>query len=621
MYNDQAVIKKNFEISLLNKFGEEIKNDIFLLIDKLAGKDTFINNNLWLNLQNILPLNKNEAYYFVNLALELAAGSAVIPVLLFEKIPTLAFYGLTQEICKFISTIQHYGVRSVAYFLGCDQKKVDDLLPILEESNISFYKTLLNAVTNRHQEFGVCCALIMRHSAKMERVIKDKEINTYLELCSNLIKNYGTDLTEQYIRNAHILIPKIPLSETLNVINRLAEKSLIVVEFCLTYPDVLFLSMNKAKGKIINSQKCNADEIKKFKIEILQHDDYITFLENEFLFEDKDFLSLIMSWPKISAPIKTNILFQLQKDNYKHFILGHSEIKDKLFQVNQVTQSNWLNSWTFCGEIVDLSFIRKRMGILLQNPRNFSLEAKSIVKNHSNVFDRSNPDYNAERIFSMLDILLHYCINETVKVELSAMVAFVSNNRQPLKNLLSKETLVIQAWERDPWTDYGRSDELFSCTTLGDYNVGNAPGFLSDLSINKLDIFSNCARVGRIHLCLAKDTEDNTILLLDCVDGSERILVTKKKFELIMSAVFAYAKWLGISKIKINYDVDYNTTPKKFIAHVEKAYGEQNRIDFISRFLTESTSKFLIPYPCQTFLESFIKSDGAFVRGTLLSLP
>ena len=620
MYNDQAVIKRNFEISLLNKFGEQIKNDIFLLIDKLSGKDTFINNNLWLTLQNILPLTKKEALYFVNLALEFSLASAVIPVLLFEKIPTLSFYGVTKEVCQFLSNIQDYGTRSVAYFLGCDQQKIDDLVHTLEQSTISFYKKLLDAVNTRHHEFGLCCALIMRYSAKLETVIDVEEINTYLDICATLIRNYGTDITEQYIRSGQIIIPHIPLENNLAIIEALAKKSLAAAEFSLTHPTILFAFLKGSPGEIIDWQQNTTEDIKKIKIELLKSEDYFTFLNNPFLFEDKDFLSLMTSWPKLSSPIKANILFQLQKDNYKNFIVTNDKIQENRTAVNQATQSNWLKSWTFCGEVVDLFYIRKRMGALLQDQSRFSIEAKTIVNKHRTIFDRSNTEYNDERVSGMIKVLLSYGIDEATNNELSAMLDFISGNHRSLKNILSKTTLVVQAWERDPWGDYGRSDELFSCTTIGDYNVGNAPGFLSDLNLNKLDIWNNAARIGRIHLCLTKDMENNTVLLLDCVDGTERMLISKKKFELILSSVLAYTNWLGINKIKINYDVDYNTTPKKFITHVEKTYGEQNRIDFISRYLTLSTAKYLIPYPCQTFLESFIKNDGAFVRGVMISL-
>ena len=608
------------ELHLLSKFGEQLTKEIFLLIKSLSGKDAYINNYLLLSLQNILPLDIQEAAYFSKLAHELASASVFAPVLLLEKIPTLSFYGLTKEVGDFLSNIKDYGARAVALFLGSDQLKTEDILDVLEQSTLSFYRALLEAVNTRHQEFGVCCALIMRSSAKIEKAIGIQEIDTYLDICSNLIQNYGTKMTEQYIRNAHDFIPLVPLNNHLSTIDGLAKKSLVYAEFALTYPNIILGAASNSEAKVIDIQKASPEDIRGIKLTILKTEDYLTFLDNSFLYLDKDLLSLMMHWPNLSAPIKANILFQLEKENYKHYIATNIDIESERNLVNQETNSNWLSSWTYCGEIVDLTFIRKKMGIFLQDQQKFSLPAKSIVKKHDTIFDRSNTEYSCDRVSSMIDILLTYCIDATTKTELSAMAEFVLGNRNPLKDILSKSTLVIQAWERDPWVDYGRSDELFSCTSLGDYNAGNAPGFLADLNLNNLDIWSNGARVGRIHLCLIKGDANNTILLLDCVDGTERIIGSKKKFELIMAAVTEYARWLGIEKIKINYDIDYNNTPKKFISYVEHALKGQDQIDFVSRFLTVSTSKWLIPYPCQTFTESFVKNNGAFVRGSLTVL-
>ncbi|MFA6303339.1 MAG: hypothetical protein WC627_09445, partial [Legionella sp.] len=125
---------------------------------------------------------------------------------------------------------------------------------------------------------------------------------------------------------------------------------------------------------------------------------------------------------------------------------------------------------------------------------------------------------------------------------------------------------------------------------------------------------------GRIHLCLIKDAQNKELLLLDWVDGTERIIAGKKKSDLILEAIISYARWLGVAQIKANYDVDYNTTPKKFIAYLEQRLKQVNRLDFVTRFLNVSTTRQLIPYPCHTFLESFIKSNGAFVRGALIRL-
>ncbi len=620
MYNDQSAIKKEFEVNLLNKFGEQITNDVLLLIEKVSGKDVYINNNLWLNLQNLLTLQKHQASYFIKLALELSSASAVVPVLLLEKIPTLIFYDIAEEVGGFLSTIKDYGSRAAAYYIGCDQLKIDDLLHILEQSTISFYKTLLSAVNARHVEFGICSSYIMRYAAKIEPVVREQDIAAYLDVCSTLFKNYGVKITEKYISNAYKILSFLPLEKHWVLINDLSKKSLVSVEFFVTYPDLFFSSLAGSQGKIFDFESSSAEDIKNFKVDLLKTEDYLTFLDNPFLFKDEDYLSLMMSWPILKPSVKSNILFQLQKDNYKNYIITHPELEEPRNKINQVTGSKWLDSWMFCGEIIDLSYIRNRMRLMLQDPKKFSIESKSIVKRHQTVFDRSNSVYSGERVLNMLSILLSYCIDEATVHELSAMADFISGHHNSLKNFLSKTTLVVKACERDPWIDYGRSDELFSCTSLGEYNAGNAPAFMADLNLNNLDIWSNGARVGRIHLCLIKDTENNPLLLLDCVDGSERIIESQKKFELVMAAVIEYARWLGLKQIKMNYEVDFNTTPKKFIGYVEQALKGQNKIDYVSRFLTITTANQLIPYPCQTYLESFLKSNGAFVRGALISI-
>ena len=618
MYYDQSVIKEQLEINLTHKFGDSIKNDVLLLINQLAGKDTFINNHLLINLQNLLSLDATQAKNFLHLALELVPVSAFAPVLLLEKIPTLFFYGVADEVLPFLSTIRHYGARAIALFLGSDQLKTEDLLDVLEQSTIAFYKALLNAVQQRHEEFGVCCAMIMRFSAKIETLLPIESIDAYLDVCATVIKQYSTKIAEQYIRNAPTFISYVPLKETIVMLEHFAKKSLFSLEFSVTHPTLFFSPKTPSKGLIVNSH--NNTNIKTSKIELLASEDYATLLDNLNLLDDKDFASLVLSWPDLNQALKSNILFQLRQDNYKHYIIKHPNIEQELNQINQATAFNWLEPWTYSGVMIDLSFIRKRIGTLLQEPNNFSLASKSIIKNHAEIFDRSNTNYDGNRISNMLNILLNYCINSLVKEELIAMREFATGNHLPLRDFLSRSALVIQAWNRDPWVDYGRSDELFSCTSLGDYNAGNAPGFLADLNLNNLDIWSGGARVGRIHLCLVKNLSSDILLLLDCVDGTERIVGSKKKFEFIMTAVLDYARRLGIKQVKVNCDVDFNTTPKKFIHHVQQIYHGKNTVDFASRILSVSTVKHLLPYPCQTFTESFIKGNGAFIRGPLIEL-
>src|SRR3989338_7552686 len=117
MSNDQILLKNNLMTALLHAFGEELKDNVVELIQKLDGKDSCIDENLILKLQNIVPLSKNIASYMVNLAITLSSTSAISALLFLEKIPTLTFYDIVEEIGCFLLNIKNYGSRAVALFL------------------------------------------------------------------------------------------------------------------------------------------------------------------------------------------------------------------------------------------------------------------------------------------------------------------------------------------------------------------------------------------------------------------------------------------------------------------------------------------------------------------------
>ncbi len=614
MFNNPSLLQQQLVQHVALKFGESLTHDVQQLIERVWGKDAFIDQTIGLNLQNMLALDLNDAAYFVDLALKLSESSPVVPVLLFEKIPTLVFYGITTEVGQFLLATIDYSVRATAYYLGCDQRKIDDLTQILEESNLAFYKILLRTVTDRHAEFGMLCGLIMRHAVSIESLLRSSEIPAYLDTCSALITHFGAPIAEQYIRHTLELAKTLPLREHYKKIAYFFQQSPILAEFFVTYPTLLLAELSKSPFQ----PKHDQHNLRRLKLELLTTENYCYCLYNPWLFEDREFFSMVMNWPTLHHSIKQNIVFQLQQDNYKHYLINHPEMMASCQLVTQATQGHWLSSWTFCQETISLTYVRQRVSKLLQDKYRFSLEAKTMIKTHAAVFDRTNTDYDAPRVASIVNILLTYCVDEATTKELNAMYAFVLGNREPLKNWLSESALVIQTWERDPWFDYGRADELFSCTSLGDYNAANAPAFLTDLNLSHLDIWSQRQRVGRIHLALTRGTDHTIHLLLDCVDGSERVINSKKKLADILKAVKAYAGWLGLPTIKINYEVDFNTTPKKFIAYVEHSLNHSARIDYLSRLLVGDRLIQRIPYPCQTYLESFNQRDGAFVRGALI---
>lgn len=609
MYNNQSLIKSRLEAACLNQFGEMFNNTLDRLINSLTGKDGSIDEILIFKLQNFLALNPIEAKTLLHIALEISPVSPIASLLLIEKIPALSFYQLIDAIGEFILNIKNYGGRALALFLGSELTntlRVEDLVDVLEQTSVNFYRELLRLVNQKHAELMVCAALIMRFGAKIESVIQLKKIECYLTICTSLIFKYGTKITEQFIRHSHVFIKWVPLENILETADIFANKSPLYLEFAFRFPDVFF--KNSFFDEVLETNP------KALKIRLLKSENYLKFLSSKILYEDNDYTSLMINWSNLSSTTKANILFQLEQDNYKNFLISlHPEITD-IF--NDQTGSRWFSPWLYCKETIDLPWLRKRLKTLLQD-QNFTVPVKSMIKNHEEIFDRSNSQYDQNRLSKMIDILSDYSNKPRVSEELSAMATFIKGNDRPLTDLLSNEALVIRSWERNPWVDYGRSDEFFSCTSLGDYNASNAPAFLADFNLTNLDLYANEKRIGRVRLCLVKDEEQKTLLLVDCVDGSERALSSQQKFEWVMDAILDYANWLGIAKIKFNYEVDFNATPKRFIGYVKKRFSKSESIDYISRFLPRIPGE-RMPYPCQTFLESFVKNTGAFVRGACI---
>ncbi len=622
MYTDRAVIEEQLMIQFQAQFGDEFKNNVLLLLELLAKKDTYIDNNLRLSLQYLLTLNHQAADYFIKLSLELASASAMAPVLLLEKISTIIFYELMEPIGDFLLNIKDYGGRAIALYLGSDETntlRVEDLTDVLEQTTVSFYNHLLNHVNAKHNELGVCCAMLMRFAAKIESVIRVDDISLLLNVCMSFIQRYGTKFTEQYIRHVHELVQWVPLTSHINTIEHLSKKSIVYAEFAVRYPTKIFEQPDTKIKDSSDAYEVGNDCL--VKIALLEKENYKFFFENYVsLFEDKEFSTLVLTWPTLIMPVKANILFQLKQTNYLRFISACNDINEALMKLNQVTQGRWLDPWMFCEEEINLHFIRKRINKLLQNQLLFSIPIKSIIYANKVIFDRNNQVYDVSRLSTMIDAILVYCNDAEGVEELESLRHWLNGNCKPLRAFLSYKNLVIQTWGRDPWSDYGRSDELFSCTGFGDYNSGNAPCFLADLNLSNLDIWANGNRIGRIRFCLTKNSADQTILLLDCVDGSERALISHKKAKAIIAAVFQYTKWLGVRYIKFNYDVDFNTTPKRFIDTIQTILKQVQQVEFMTRFLKISTQRRLIPYPGQTFLESFMKDNGAFVRGALVDI-
>jgi hypothetical protein len=93
----------------------------------------------------------------------------------------------------------------------------------------------------------------------------------------------------------------------------------------------------------------------------------------------------------------------------------------------------------------------------------------------------------------------------------------------------------------------------------------------------------------------------------------------RMRLDLLMTAVLAYAKHLGIRLVAINYDITFNSTPKLFVRYALERFGRERHI-YLRRLLTQNVVGGVLPFPSVTFLESFLYKSAGVVRGTVVDV-
>src|SRR5262249_39066035 len=157
-------------------------------------------------------------------------------------------------------------------------------------TSLPFYKRLLQAVNVRHAELRICSALVMRFAAKIEQVVQAEGIDAYLDVCVRIIAAYGVNIAEQYIRHSHELAERVALADVVEFLQGLSEKSLVHVEFAVTFPRLLLAA--PTAGLDLAAVATSPSAVRAAKVAILRDEDFATFRNNGFLFADKDFLAL-----------------------------------------------------------------------------------------------------------------------------------------------------------------------------------------------------------------------------------------------------------------------------------------------------------------------------------------
>lgn len=598
------------------RISPEAYEAVVSVVKVVRGYDRLIDETLPSALLCLMCLDSDDTATVVDTVVQLAGVSEFAPVFYLQKLPLLRTYGLLRQLSAFATKAASFSSRGIAYLFGSDQLKTVGLSDILVSVGEIYYKELLTQVNELHDEFGPMAPIIMRSAEAIKKCVIISELPGFMKVVQSLHSAFGPKITGAFVSSIN---SEILMFDQCELLTRLLRLVSISEEYtCLSLRSGTFNYISSAPLTLSPEDDCEPETLRQISIEALRLGSANDLLAEPRVFRDPQIAALHEHWNSFAPWGQANILDQLQRSLSSKAIIN-DEVKQLLAQETGVLTSLWFSQVLILPGVgvLDEAYIRGEIRSFLKGVDGKSTSVLNVLRRRRELFDRNDPNYSSDRLKAILLALSD--VDTTQAGYLKDLYAFVSGRQEPLRSRLSKSGLIFQSWKRDPWTDYGRSDELFSCTSIGDYNGVQAPAILGDPTISSLDVWSAGRRVGRLRFSLAIDLRGCPRLILDCLDGSERIVERERRPSLIIDAALRYAKALGFEHLKINIDVEFNPTPKKFIRYLTSKLGGGCEREYMRRALPIQITTASLPHPLVSFLETFGQSEGALVRGPVVS--
>ncbi len=588
------------------KFGIKNAAAALKLLDKLSEEDPLIAKNKHLYIENLLLLTVKQFSKTVPFIEELSNVSYFAASFFIEKLPVLLFYNILDEYIELMINIKDYGARNLAYLMGSSDLHTNDLEDILLETEYKYYKILLQKVIKNSSRLKIMSGPIMRQAHILNTIIPFSQIEDYFLVCIHLHETYGYDISTAFIENTSKILKTISLKNILLECSKLADINKEYLHLFLKYPE---------KSKLLTSKKSKINtNDNKTKIMLLEQNNLDSIQDYPTLLKDKYFYAMISNWPRYDTFQKNNILNQLCKNNYKQYVISNKKISKKISTINNSTNNKWFKKWIYATAPVTNEFIYSEIKKTLIPNCYYKFLTRKIFAINRNLFEKIKLHHNDGDILELITYLANVSINKEVTGKLLVYKELIEGNDSKFRQLYSNKDLYIKTWDRDPWIDYARSDELYSCTSLGKSADLYAPSYLSDISLTNLDIWNNDLRIGRIHLGLVKNQNDQMLILVDSIEGSDRLMRNNKRLESIYNAILNYSNYIGINKVFFNSELTFNNTPKLFVKYLRTKIKNDVTL-FVNRLLPDGTVKELMPNPVMSYLESLKNKNCGLIKG------
>lgn len=586
--------------------GSEIATAVDQLLSRIAACDDVLANNVIKHHHHVLELSSEEWKWFLPSILELERNSAFVAAYLIEKIPFLNQKLDLQVFVKFILEIKNHSARGLSYLIGTsDSVLCDDIESILEVVGSAYYLSAMNCVLRYKDDLGACSALLLIHIKNYCRYLPDAELDLLVCLVCEVHALYGSFGATALLENADKIFAN---QSIINVQERLKQLDHVSADY------LHYLLVN-GLPKI---ESTNSDMVSVEQLNIVSLTSHINSPE---VFDGGLISAIISNINFIDQKTIENMQYQLSIRDFESWFQNEPKLVDARENISKAFGSVWFSTFDYCGGEVGIDYFRVLIGQAIEATYD-KISRKKLIYRNKTLFDRQTI-YTENRLQKMIHAAFPYDSTEsTFSDDMTSIRTYLKNHdRQGFRDRQSQKRIFISSWSRNPWQDYSRSDDFYSCTGIGDYAVKNTPGYLVEPNLCRLYVWYQGRRIGRINLVSVADIEGNPGILLDCVEGEGRLLQSEERVLDILNSVSAFTKRSGLDSFFINCKATYNNVPKQFIAQAIYNYGLPMTHCYLRRYHNNMDIYQTMPHGLIPFFESFGNNFSGVVSCLKVTLP
>ncbi len=530
-------------------------------------------------------------------------------------------YNLLDEMTRFLMDLAHHSGRKAAYTLCHIDKALIVATP-------EYMKILIKYAHIQMPTLGWASGVILKQAIPLYQSFGQNGVKKIILLaveifpCRPLILEHYfyvvpklfSILSMVQVRSILLFIAKEKNDEI--VCNQIHALSYIPKNKLISLTKKINIKNNQTLGKLLQ-----------LRYQTLAKNNYFNVFKYPKISNDLYFSAIFRRWHAFGYPTQQNILTALFKIQYKDVnhinnLLNFQKTTIQKFK-NKKSENDWDNpGWLYIGKRVSLKLLVEIVEWLFAtHGEGFStkpsLFKKELKKEYKNIKKQVIKDQD---LLIYIKLVYKYAKDNYVISILEACLNYLAGNFKGFISQYSQTLIIAKIWDRDPLVDMARSDELFSCTFIGDSGDYSASLYLYDKSITFMDFFIAGKRKGRAYLVLVTDENKNDLLFVDIIEGSSVIISGKNRFEFVIKAILSYAHDLCLKKVVFNTMVYYNNTPQKFIELLKEKKLGIHYYQIIRKKYNDFLCKKYLPFPKPSLLGAFKINSTSLVEGIVVNV-